>query len=394
MATTADPLLLLRQTVLTQQLPTLHSSEDPSTPALSAESLSQATHLYFPSSSTFLPLDTPTRFQRKGSEALAFSLREIFFAWLLQAEKTTDYLNKCQEQGIQHLTFLEKADLSTWLEGADSSDYIGISIHFSLTVVDDKPTVTIADEPTSIPAKTHPTVKGRSQAVQRIHARERTITSRLTILHGTKPTDFSSVSLAAKQYFFSRLRNIPSTTVTPPTKNRDPIILLSPSASSLVTMHNVKLFLEEGKFIPPAVAAKEAGGGRGPELLHISHKSGRFGGRPMRYVVVEGTEKFKPDYWDRVVCVFTTGIPFVTDLIVGQVWQFREYLYSQPRILFQHVHGVFVAYSTDPFNPVQKDWNISTLKVEPNKRHTDREVVRSFWDGLEKCMEARGKLRK
>ena len=72
-------------------------------------------------------------------------------------------------------------------------------------------------------------------------------------------------------------------------------------------MHNVKAFLEEGKFIPPAVAAKEAGGGRGPELLHISHKSNRFGGRAVRYVVVEGTEKFKPDYWERVVCVFTTG---------------------------------------------------------------------------------------
>jgi parafibromin len=213
------------------------------------------------------------------------------------------------------------------------------------------------------------------------------MTSRLTVLRGTKPTDFSTISAAAKAYFFSisRLRNIPSATQAAPTKNRDPIILLSPSASSLITMHNVKAFLEEGKFFNPAIAAKEAGGGRGPELLHISHKSSRFGGgRPTRYVVVEGTEKFKPDYWDRVVCVFTTG----------QVWQFRDYLYSQPRRLFQNVHGVFVAYSTDPPNPVQKEWNITTIKVEPNKRHTDREVVRHFWDGLEKWMDERGKMRK
>ena len=80
-------------------------------------------------------------------------------------------------------------------------------------------------------------------------------------------------------------------------------------------MHNVKAFLEEGKFIAPADAAKEAGGGRGPELLHISHKSSRFGGRPIRYVVVEGTEKFKPDYWERVVCVFTTGAPPFHDVV-------------------------------------------------------------------------------
>jgi parafibromin len=79
-------------------------------------------------------------------------------------------------------------------------------------------------------------------------------------------------------------------------------------------------------------------------------------------------------------------------LMAGQVWQFREYLYSQPRTLFQHVYGVFVAYSSDPLNPVQKEWNITTIKVERNKRHTDKEVVRGFWDGLEKWMEARGKL--
>lgn len=84
---------------------------------------------------------------------------------------------------------------------------------------------------------------------------------------------------------------------------------------------------------------------------------------------------------------------FVYDgLIVGQVWQFREYLYTQPRTLFQHVYGVFVAYSSDPLNPVQKEWNITTIKVERNRRHTDKEVVRGFWDGLEKWMEARGKL--
>jgi parafibromin len=384
MATTADPLLMLRQTVSNQQQPTLHSSKDPSTPALSADSLSQATHLYFPVSQAVLPLDTPTRFKRQGIEPLIFSLREIFFAWILQAEKTADYIAKCQEQGIHNLTFLEKADLSTFLEGGEASDSIGMLLIFQLIVVNDEISTAVPEDATSIPAKPTSTIKGRSEAVLKIHASERTIKSRMTVLRGTKPTDFSSLSVAAKQYFFSRLRNVPSVTPTAATKNRDPIILLSPSASSLITMHNVKMFLEEGKFIPPAVAAQEAGGGRGPELLHISHKSSRFGGRPTRYVVVEGTEKFKPDYWDRVVCVFTTG----------QVWQFREYLYSQPRTLFQHVHGVFVAYSTDPLNPVQKEWNIATIKVEPNKRHTDKEVVRNFWDGLEKWMEARGKLRK
>jgi hypothetical protein len=122
MPATNDPLLLLRAALQSQQFPTLHSSADSSTPPLSQDSLSSATHLYFSSSSTVLPLDTPTRFQR---ESVTFTLREIYIAWLLQTETTADYIAKCQALRIHHLTFLEKADLSTWLEGGESSDYIG-----------------------------------------------------------------------------------------------------------------------------------------------------------------------------------------------------------------------------------------------------------------------------
>jgi parafibromin len=125
---TADPLLLLRHSLTARQTPTLHSSSDASSPPLPNDSLAQATHLRFPLAKLTLGLDTPTRFQRKTPEPLTFSLREIFFAWLLQAESTADYIAKCQELGINNLTFLEKADLSTWLEGGDSSDYIGIDL--------------------------------------------------------------------------------------------------------------------------------------------------------------------------------------------------------------------------------------------------------------------------
>jgi hypothetical protein len=135
MASGGDPLVLFRRTLATQQTPTLHSSSDPSSPALAPESFSEATHLHFPSSHTTLSLDTQTRFQRKAPEPLAFSLREIFFAWLLQAESTAEYIAKCQALGIHHLSFLEKADLSTWLEGGDSSDYIGLTPLFCISFI-------------------------------------------------------------------------------------------------------------------------------------------------------------------------------------------------------------------------------------------------------------------
>ena len=122
---TADPLHLLRQSVTSQSPPNLQSSEDQSSAALPKESLKEATHLHFPSLNTVLALDVPTRFQRKAPEQVTFTLREIYAAWLLQAESTADYIAKCQALGIRNLTFLEKADLSTWLEGGDASDYIG-----------------------------------------------------------------------------------------------------------------------------------------------------------------------------------------------------------------------------------------------------------------------------
>jgi len=124
MAGPGDPLLLFRQTLAAHQNPTLHTSNDPSSPALPPEDLTGAKYLQFPSTKTFLPLDTATRFQRKEPEPLVFNLKEIYFAWLLQAETTANYIAKCQALGIHNLTFVEKADLSTWLEGGDSSDYI------------------------------------------------------------------------------------------------------------------------------------------------------------------------------------------------------------------------------------------------------------------------------
>jgi hypothetical protein len=125
MAGSGDPLVLFRQTLAAHQNPTLHGSDDPSSPTLAPESVSEATHLQFPLKKALLRLDTPTRFQRREPEPLTFNLKEIYYAWLLQAETTASYIAKCQAQGIHNLTFVEKADLSTWLEGGDSSDYIG-----------------------------------------------------------------------------------------------------------------------------------------------------------------------------------------------------------------------------------------------------------------------------
>ena len=123
-------------------------------------------------------------------------------------------------------------------------------------------------------------------------------------------------------------------------------------------MHNVRRFLQESmhvlsslimssnwidqipthRFEPSAEARARAateGTTRAEDLIPIDRDrttiepGGQARASAQRYYVVDSVEalnKFGADAWDRVVCVLTTG----------QVWQFRPYKWSEPRVLFHH----------------------------------------------------------
>lgn len=133
---------------------------------------------------------------------------------------------------------------------------------------------------------------------------------------------------------------------------QDPIILLSNSPTSLVNMFNVKALLQDGVFIPPEEARQQAGGI--PELVvTIQSRSDEGGAQPggptgsqtpapgrsshgRRILVVDNAEAVNrlgtgapgsdQDPWNRVIAVFTKG----------QLWQFKDYKWSEPRELFRH----------------------------------------------------------
>lgn len=121
-------------------------------------------------------------------------------------------------------------------------------------------------------------------------------------------------------------------------ENQFPIIMISSSPTALVTMHNVKRFLQEAVFEPSQEARTRAaaeGNARPEDMIPIYRKrttidsSGREVETHTRYFVVDSTEalaKFGADAWDRVVCVMTTG----------QAWQFKPYKWSEPLTLFHH----------------------------------------------------------
>jgi parafibromin len=185
-------------------------------------------------------------------------------------------------------------------------------------------------------------------------------------------------------------------------KRQDPIILLSPSASSLLRLSNFKSFLESGLFVPPdhpTLSSQTTA-----NLLHITRplQSLDASGRPYRFIIVDSPEQFKPDYWNRVVAVFTTG----------QVWQFRGYKWREPQELFGHVLGIYVGERGGQVPSEVKGWGsgVKSFFVDrwderahgsavdqstrEGRRWRDREVVEEVWRTIEAYMRGKPEWRR
>ena len=127
-----DPLLLLRQSIATNEPAIPTASPEPSAdPA----PLAQATHLRFPHARDLVvPIAASTRFVTSSEKGV--NLRSIYFAWLNREVAIPDYnasaarLNDEIKAGalegeVHNLAFVERLDLITWLEGAsEESEYI------------------------------------------------------------------------------------------------------------------------------------------------------------------------------------------------------------------------------------------------------------------------------
>jgi len=148
-------------------------------------------------------------------------------------------------------------------------------------------------------------------------------------------------------------------------------------------MSNIKPFLESGQYHPPAPNSTTS-------ILHISRLLPTIDtNRPLRFILVDSPEQFKPDYWDRVVAVLTTG----------QTWQFKNYKWNNAMDLFKHAMGIYVGWKGDEVPDTVKGWGRSVVCVGVDKwiegrkgegRWRDREVVEAVWGHVEGWMKGRG----
>ncbi|CEL01428.1 Putative RNA polymerase II assessory factor Cdc73p [Aspergillus calidoustus] len=453
-----DPLLALRRSIAAGSLPTATTSSD-----LSAENatddLAKATHLYFQHPlPQAIALNMPTRFISSSSES-PVDLRGIFFAYQKKDVAIPEYITSVQElnealaqkergEGVpeekaQNLSFVERLDLITWLEGAsDESEYIkpleGVTgvpssaaqAQASANVASGAAGVAAAPSGAA-PAAGAAAGKGGKvidPRLQEIYDGERKLGDRNSVLRGIKHTDFSHVRKIAET-FLGRNRSrtgqyppgtkpgtkphslvpAPSAGLSQPrkgsSKTQDPIILLSPSASSLIRMSNVRSFLGDGVFVPPdhpTLASLSAS--TNIQYIHrpltgitdstsssravSSQSSSR---KPTRFILVDSTANFKPDYWQRLVAVFTTG----------QTWQFKSYKWSSPPELFKHATGVYVGWRGEDVPREVRGWGrgVRSFSVERwddkggvqgTGRWRDREVVEGIWTAIEEGMKLRG----
>ncbi|RDL33678.1 uncharacterized protein BP5553_08046 [Venustampulla echinocandica] len=406
-----DPLLLLRQSIASDSPCIPSTSADPGSASSVDLSLAKATHLHFTAPiQTSLPLTTPTRFTSSDKPV---DLRSIYFAWLKRETAIHEYNGSAQalsaelaaEGGaggeVQNLAFVERLDLITWLEGAsEESEYIkplasDTSSAAASAQVASGAAGSIAPVTITAVGRHGKTIDPR---LAEIYNGERRMGDRNSVLRGIKPTDFSHVrklaapfnARKAAQAAAANQANNPTLAHNPkaPVRRPDPIILLSPSASSLLRMSNIKSFLEGGTYVPPD--SSNSTSTSSASILHISRILPSIDPtRPMRFIIVDTPEQFKPEYWSRVVGVFTTG----------QVWQFKSYKWQQPTELFRHTLGIYLGWRGDQPPDSVKGWGRGVLSTQVEKwsagaaaasRWRDREVVEGIWKAIEDNMRTKG----
>ncbi|KIM49712.1 hypothetical protein M413DRAFT_438864 [Hebeloma cylindrosporum] len=410
MATDSDPLLALRQSIKSKSKITYTNASGPCSTLLSATTLII--------NSLPFPKGTRTRFRRGAGGANDFyTLDALYVAWLLRDAPGAEYMKQAREHGLSvgFVSVTERKHVVDWLEGkVQESDQIEPLTSISTTPPGTPPRTSgqsqpitprtrAVEAPTSTPLKRRYVADSHDvEVVKKIKQNEVELRDRNTVLRGTKANNFSAVRTTyadkLKKLKDSSRSGAPSMVTTPATdpkllarkaRHNQPIIIISSSPTALITMHNVKRFLEDSAFEPSQEARARAtaeGNLKPDDLIAIYRKrttidsSGKETVTRLTYFVVDSVEalsKFGTDAWDRVVCVMTTG----------QAWQFRPYKWNEPRQLFHNVKGVYMSWSNDPPNAKIKDWNVTELKIDPNRRHVDKSVVAHFWKMLDSWIQ-------
>ncbi|KAF5177210.1 Cdc73-like protein [Thalictrum thalictroides] len=158
-----------------------------------------------------------------------------------------------------------------------------------------------------------------------------------------------------------------------------PIILVPSASQTLITIYNVKEFLEDGVYIPTDVKVKQMKGAK-PDCITVQKKFSRD--RVVTaYEVRDKPSALKAEDWDRVVAVF----------VLGKEWQFKDWPFKDHVEIFNKIIGFFMRFEDDSVESAKmvKQWNVKIISISKNKRHQDRAAALEVWDRLEEFVRSR-----
>lgn len=357
-----DVLQKLRQTATANgPIQLVISAESPQ----NTDSIKEATHVKFGSEEKLYDLNAPTDVIIEGEKQV---LRSVVFCWIHDKSSIVDYKNSCLQNDVADFKFLVKSDLNSWLNGSSSTcKFVDQSINGASV----KPE---ADEALN----TQKRKAADDPRMARIAEFEINSLDHNSALRGTKNVMLKNLISDAKRFATqlkkSKVSKAASSNAV--TVKKQPIIIVSPATTALLSLTNIKQFLEEGKFVEPSLQRVEN------NVVTISRPSERFVTPAHSIMVVDNVDLFtKPEYWDRVIAIFTTG----------QAWQFSKYKYSKPDVLFQKYPGFYMSYQGDIVPKQIHDWNVSVVSVDRGeKRFRDKMIVKDLWMQLDKILLARG----
>ena len=166
-------------------------------------------------------------------------------------------------------------------------------------------------------------------------------------------------------------------------ESKTPIIIVPAGTTSLISLLNVKDFLQDFKFVSPE-EKKKLGVVKELEVL-LQRKKDIMLNQQMQSVtvplrVVDQPLKLSPSDWNRVVAAF----------VQGPLWQFKGWPSvlpdGSPVEIFTKIKGYHVKYDDIKLDANVKKWDVEVLTISRNRRHMDRACALKFWEILDKFM--------
>lgn len=147
------------------------------------------------------------------------------------------------------------------------------------------------------------------------------------------------------------------------------IIIVPAGSNSLLTLHNIKDFLSDSKYIPVSEARSR---GPKPSSLRIEHSGNTF-------EIIDNPARLALNDWSRVLACFT----------LSSTWQFKGWKWETPLELFQHIVGFHVYFDDVALDQNVAGWNVTKLAISRNKRHLDATAVMTFWTKINDAIKIR-----